>query len=122
MICYFREGLKLSIKIEIEQQDQESVNFEEIMQKTINAEAKVGLRSSTMVQDLDIYYSKSHCPSNNIATKVQIQETTVKDSRPKKAKTKDLKSTLFCINAAKFLKQEKKDWKDKKKKFQQKKR
>ena len=31
MICYFWESLKLSIKIEIEQQDQEAVSFEKII-------------------------------------------------------------------------------------------
>ena len=49
MICYFREDLKLSIKVKIEQQDWESVNFEEIVQKAVNVEVKAGLRSSTMV-------------------------------------------------------------------------
>ena len=49
MIYYFWEGFKLSIKIEIKQQNRESVNFEEIVQKTINVEAKAGLKSSIMV-------------------------------------------------------------------------
>ena len=49
MICYFWEGLKPSIKVEIEQQHWESMNFEELVQKTVNAEAKKGLKSSTMV-------------------------------------------------------------------------
>ena len=31
MICYFREGLKPSIKVEIEQQDRESIDFEEMV-------------------------------------------------------------------------------------------
>ena len=57
MICYFREGLKPSIKVEIEQQDREAIDFEEMVQKAVNAEAKAGLRSSAMVQDSDI-----HCP------------------------------------------------------------
>ena len=30
MICYFREGLKPSIKVEMEQEDRESMDFEEI--------------------------------------------------------------------------------------------
>ena len=32
MICYFRKGLKPSIKIEMEQQIRESIDFEEMMQ------------------------------------------------------------------------------------------
>ena len=31
MICYFRKDFKSFIKIEIEQQDRESVNFEEMV-------------------------------------------------------------------------------------------
>ena len=54
MICYFREGLKPSIKVEIEQQDREAIDFEEIVQKVVNAEAKASLRSSAMVRDSDI--------------------------------------------------------------------
>ena len=49
MICYFRESLKSFIKFEIEQQNQESVNFEKIVQRAVNAEAKASLRSTIIV-------------------------------------------------------------------------
>ena len=55
MICYFWEGRKSSIMIEMEQQDRESANFEEMVQRAVNLEAKVGLRSIIMVRDSDIY-------------------------------------------------------------------
>ena len=55
MIYYFREDLKPSIKVEIEQQDRESVNFEEMVQKAVNVEVKAGLRSTIIVRDLDIH-------------------------------------------------------------------
>ena len=70
MICYFWEGFKLSIKVEMEQQDQQSLDFEEIVQRTINAEAKAGLRSSTMVRDLDTRCPRGHRPSHNTSSKV----------------------------------------------------
>ena len=54
MICYFWEELKPFIKVEMEQQDREFINFEEIVQRIVNAEAKAGLKSSNMVRDLDI--------------------------------------------------------------------
>ena len=93
MICYFREGLKPSIKVEMEQQDRESVNFEEMVQRAVNAEAKAGLRSTTMVRDSDIRCPRGHRPSNNTTSKMQIQGTAVKDSsRSKEPKTKDPKS------------------------------
>ena len=47
------------------------MNFEEMVQKAVNAEVKAGLQSSTIVQDLDIRYPKGHCPSNSTASKVQ---------------------------------------------------
>ena len=72
MICYFWKGLKPSIKVEMEQQDWESMNFEEIVQRVVNVESKAGLRSSTMVRDLDICCPTGHRPSNSTASKVQI--------------------------------------------------
>ena len=73
------------------------------MQKTVNIEAKIGLRSNTMVWNLDIYCPKSHCLSNSTAVKVQTKKTTVKELYPKKTKTKDLKPILSCTNMAEPL-------------------
>ena len=91
MICYFRKRFKLSIKIEIEQKDRESVIFEEMMQKAVNIEIKTGLRSSTIVRDLDAYCPQSHCSSHATLAKVQTQEFNTKkfkrkESRPKESK------------------------------------
>ena len=97
MICYFREGLKLSIKVEMEQQDRKSMDFEEMVQRTVNAEDKAGLRSSTMVRESDARCLRGHRPSHNTSSKVQTQETTakeprIKESKPKKAKLTDGKN------------------------------
>ena len=89
------------------------MNFKEMVQRI------AGPRSSNMVQYLDIRCDRGHRFSNNTAVKVQTQGTTVKDPCPEKAKTKDPKPILFCINAVEPSKQEKKDQKDKKKKFRQ---
>ena len=113
MIWYFRKGLKSSIKIEMEQQDWESVNFEETVQRAVNAEAKAGLRSTTMVRDLDIRCSRGYRPSNNTTSKVQIQGTAAKDSsRPEEPKTKDPKLVPPRDNLAEPAKKE-----DKQKRF-----
>ena len=72
MIYYFREGFKPFIKIKMEQQNRESMNLEEMMQKAVNAEAKTSLRSSTMVRDSDVHCPKGYHPSHNISLKVQI--------------------------------------------------
>ena len=103
MIYFFREGLKLFIKVEIEQQDRESVDFEEMVQKIVKVEVKAGLRSSTMVQDLDIRCPKDHNPFNSITSKVQTQETTAKDSYPKEFKVKKVTLTLSRVVEASKL-------------------
>ena len=69
------------------------MNFEEMMQKAVNAKAKRGLRSSTIVQDSDIRCSNNHRPSNSTALKVQTQRTTGKKSKPKESRPKESKLT-----------------------------
>ena len=116
MICYFQEGLKPSIKVEMEQQDWESMDFEEMVQKAVNAEVKAGLRSSTMIQDSDAHCLKGHHPSQNTFLKVQTQGSSHKDSPcSEKPKPKDPKPALSHDNAAEPAKKE--DRKDKKKKL-----
>ena len=115
MICYFREGLKSSIKVEIEQQDRESMDFEEIVQKPVNAEAKAGLTSSTMIRELDALCSKGHRPSHNTSLTVQIQGSK-HSSSSKEPKPKDPKPVPSCDNAAELAKKD--DRKDNKKKLQ----
>ena len=105
MICYFREDLKPSIKVEMEQQDRESINFEEIVQKTVNAKAKTGPKSSTMVQNSDIRFCRSHRPFNSTGSKVQTQGTTAKDSNLEEPKVKEAKPTLPRAEASKPSKQ-----------------
>ena len=110
MICYFWECLKPSIKVEMEQQDRELMDFEEMVQRAVNAEAKAGLRSSAIVRDLDIYCPRGHRPSNSTASKMQTQGTTAKEPRPKKSKSKDTKA--IRVDAVKPSEQDKKDQKD----------
>ena len=84
-----------------------------MVQKAVNAEAKAGLRSTIMVRDLDIRCPRSHRPSNNTASKMQIQGIAAKDfSRSKKPKSKDPKSVPPCDNPAEPAKKE-----DKQKRF-----
>ena len=54
----------------MEQQDRESMDFEEMVQKTVNTKAKVGLRSSTMIRELDIRSLRGYRPSHNIFSKM----------------------------------------------------
>ena len=98
----------------MEQQDQASTSFKEMVQRAVNAEAKAGLRSSTMVRDSDARCPRGHRPSHNTSSKVQTQGS--KDSsRPKETKPKDPKSAPSCNDAAESPKKDNR--KDKKKKF-----
>ena len=114
MICYFRKGFKSSIKFEIKQQNRESMNFEEMVQRAINMEAKAGLRSSIMVRDLDICCLRGYRSSNNITSKMQTQRTTAKNSHPEESKVKEARLTLSQAKASKPFEQIRKEKKKKK--------
>ena len=53
MVRYFEEGLKPSIKAEIDQNAFYLDNYEELVAKTVRAEAKAGLRPSFYVRETD---------------------------------------------------------------------
>lgn len=76
-----------------------------MIQKTVNIEAKAGLRSSVMVWNMDFQYPKSYCPSHNISAKLQIQSITAKNFWPEKPKAKKVKPILCRVEVDKFLKQ-----------------
>ena len=69
------------------------MNFEEIVQKTVNAKVKASLRSSIIVQDSDVRCPKGHCLSHNTSFKVKTQGSNHKNlPRSKESKSKDPKS------------------------------
>ena len=88
------------------------------MQRIVNAEAKAGLKLSTIVRNLDIYCFKGHHLIHNTSSKVQTQGSNNKGFFCfEKPKPKDLKPAPPRDNAvAEPVK--KKDKKNKKKRFQ----
>ena len=105
----------------MEQQNRESIDFEEMVQRAVNTEAKAGLRSSTIVRESDTCCPRGHRPSHNTSSKVQTQSSSHKDSpSSEKSKSKDPKPAPSRDNAAEPAK--KKDKKDKKKKLQNRRR
>ena len=91
------------------------MDFEEMVQRAVNAEAKTGLRSSTMVWNLDACCPRGHRLSHNTFSKVQTQGS--KDSsRSKEPKPKDLKPAPSRDNVAEPVKKENR--KNKKKRLQ----
>ena len=92
------------------------MDFEEMVQMAVNAEAKAGLKSSTMVRNSDVRCPRGHRLSHNTSSKVQTQGSSHKDSpRSKKPKPKDSKLAPSRDNAAEPAKKE--DKKDKKKRL-----
>ena len=92
-----------------------------MVQKTVNAETKAGLRSSTMVRDSDVCCFRGYRLSHNTSSKMQTQGSSHKDSpRSEKPKLKDPKPAPSRNDAAEPTKKE--DSKDKKKKLQNRRR
>ena len=67
------------------------MDFEEMMQKAVNAKAEAGLKPSIMVWKSDAHYPRGHRPSHNTFSKVQTQGTTAKKPRTKESKLKEAK-------------------------------
>ena len=71
------------------------------MQRAVKAKAKINLRSSIIVQNLDICCSRSYCPSYNTYSKMQIQGSRHKNSpNSDPSNNKVLKPALSHSNVA----------------------
>lgn len=95
------EDLKFFIKAFIEQQSQESDNWEALLKKTMKVKAKVGLQPISYIPEIDHWYLQGHNPYHIITTKVQTQKLQIKDfrdSRAKKSKLKEFESFRSSIN------------------------
>ena len=56
MVRYLEKGLKLSIKVKMDQNAIQLVDYKELVAKAVRAEAKAGLRPSLYIQETD-----QHC-------------------------------------------------------------
>ena len=74
IVRYFEEGLKPSIKAEIDQDATHLDNYEELVAKAVRAEAKAGLRPSSYVRETDIQVLQENRPAHTTAHKFQTQE------------------------------------------------
>ena len=73
MVRYFEEGLKPSIKAEINQDATHLDDYEELVAKAVRVKAKASLRPSSYVQETDIQVLRGNRPAHTTAHKVQIQ-------------------------------------------------
>ena len=87
MVRYFEEGLKPSIKAEMDQDASHLDDYEELIAKAVRAEAKAGLRPSSYVRETDQQVSQGNRPAHTTAYKVQTQGV-MKDYRGDEFKAK----------------------------------
>ena len=89
MVRYFEEGLKPSIKAEMDQDATHLDDYEELVSKAVRAEAKAGLRPSSYVREADLQVLQGSRPTHT-AHKVQTQGAV---TRGDESKTKAPAST-----------------------------
>ena len=70
MVRYFEEGLKPSIKAEIDQDATHLDDYEELVSKAVRAKAKAGLQPSSYVQEADFQVPRGSRPTHITAHKV----------------------------------------------------
>ena len=85
MIWYFRKGLCPSIRVEMEQRDRELNSFKELVEKTVDAEAKAALRPCFYTRKTDQYCLRGSRPS---AAKASIQGQLIKDPKVEEPKSR----------------------------------
>ena len=120
MVRYFEEGLKPSIKAEMDQDDSQLIDYEELVAKAVRAEAKAGLRPSSYVRETDLSCLRGNRPAHTTAHKVQTQgagkDHRGDDSKASKgsASTPASASTQDSEPSDKAKKDKKKNWRGKK--------
>ena len=70
-------------------------SWEELVKKAVNAEAKVGLLPTSLIQNMDQQALRGNRPIHTIA-KAQIQSLSMKNPKIKEPKSKFLKSKLLA--------------------------
>ena len=71
MVRYFDEGLKPSIKAEMDQDISHLVDYEELKVKRVRAKAKAGLQPNSYLQETDQQVPRGNRPAHITAHKVQ---------------------------------------------------
>ena len=91
MIRYFREGLRPSIRVEMQQHGRELDSFEDTIEKAVDAEAKAALRPRSISRETDQHYPQGTRPANSTATK--SQGSPMKDPKVEKLNSRTQEST-----------------------------
>ena len=121
MVRYFEEGLKPSIKAEIEQDNSQLIDYEELVLKAVRVEAKAGLCPSSYVRKTDLDCLRGNQSAHTTVHKVQIKGAG-KDYRGDDSKASKGSTHTPASASTQDSKPSDKARKDKKKKYYQDKR
>ena len=121
MIRFFREGLKPSVRAQMEQRGQESDSWEELVKKAVDVEAKAGLLPTSLNRDMDQQAPRGNRPVHTTA-KAQTQGLSMKDPKVEEPKSKPLESKSSASPRTKQPDSSEKARKEKKKKWQKERR
>ena len=114
MIWYFREGLRPSVKVEMEQRGRELDSFEELVEKAVDAEAKAALRPRSYARETDQHCLRGSWPS---AAKTSTQGQPMKDPRVEEPKSRSQESKAPASQrSSDNAETSEQAWKEKKKK------
>ena len=83
MVRYFEEGLKPSIKAEIDQDATYLDDYEELVSKAVRGEVKTGLQPSSYMQKADLQVLRGSRPTHTTAHKVQMQGAVTRRDKSK---------------------------------------
>ena len=75
LIRFFREGLRPSIKAQMEQQGREHDSWEELVEKAIDAEAKASLQPLSILCEMDQRCPRGNRPAHSTVAKSQASST-----------------------------------------------
>lgn len=91
LIRFFRDSLRPSIKVQIENNGKELHDWENLVQKTIKAEAKASLLPPSMLRETDQRIARGKRPAKN--TKASTQGASMRDPRTDKSKPRTKKQS-----------------------------
>ena len=90
LIRIFRQGLKPSIKAQMEQRRKELDDWDKILEKAINAEAKANLQPPSMLREMDQRCQRGNRPVHTTGAKFQASASRdPRDEPPNKAQAYD---------------------------------
>ena len=89
LIRYFRDGLKPSIKAQMEQRGRENDSWKELVEKAIDAEAKANLQPPSFLREMDERCSQGNRPAHATMAKSQASATRDPQDEPSASSTWD---------------------------------